>query len=113
MVLITTVSEARPYIRHRAVTQRGGVDDGGLGREVRRLRRAAGGRARPRGPAWAAAGLLHGPAAARRAQERRADGRPRRPGPGRGGAPVLAPLRRQGGLGRRGPAGGGARPRAA
>ena len=47
-----------------------------------------------------------------RAQERRADGRPRRPGPRGRGAPVAAPLRRQGRLGRRRPAGGGARPRA-
>ena len=37
---------------------------------------------------------------------------PRRPGPGRGGAPVAVPLRRQGRLGRRDPAEGGARLRA-
>src|SRR3954454_11483965 len=108
----TTVSEARPHIRPRAAMQRGEVDDGGLGGEVRRLRRAAGRRAGPRRPARAAAGLHDRPAAARRAQERRADGRPRRPGPGRGGAPVAAPLRRQGRLGRRHPAEGGAGPRA-
>src|SRR4051794_1540544 len=61
---ITTVSEVRPHIRHRAVKQRGGVDDGGLGGEVRELRRAAGRRAGPCGPARPVAGLLHGPATA-------------------------------------------------
>src|SRR3954464_12041883 len=90
----------------------GEVGDGGVGREVRRLRRAAGRRARPRRPARPAAGLHDGSPPARRAQERGADGRPRRPGPGRGGAPVLAPLRRQGRLGRRRSPGGGAGPRA-
>src|SRR5436853_5990714 len=61
--------------------QRSGVGDGGLGGEVRRLRRAAGRRARPRRPARAAACLHDRPAAARRAQERGADGRPGPPGP--------------------------------
>ena len=83
--------------------RRSGVDDGGLGGAVRGLRRAAGRRAGPRRPARPAAGLLHGPAAAGRAQERRADGGQGRPGPGRRRAPVLAPLRRQGRLGRRAP----------
>src|SRR4051812_2412809 len=92
--------------------QRSGVDDGGLGGAVRELRRAAGRRAGPCGPARPAAGLLHGPAAAGRAQERGADGGEARPGPGRRGAPVLAPLRRQGRLGRRRPAEGRARLRA-
>src|SRR4051794_9652770 len=90
----------------------GEVGDGGLGREVRRLRRAVGRHARPRRPARAAAGLRHRPAPARRAQERRADGGQGRPVPRRGRAPVPAPFRRRGRLGRRDPAEGGARPRA-
>src|SRR4051794_29421921 len=110
--LSTTVSEARPHLRHRAVMQRSGVGDGGLGGEVRRLCRAAGRRAGPRGPARAAASLHDGPPPARRARERRADGGQGRPVPRRGGAPVAAPLRRQGRLGRRDPAEGGARLRA-
>src|SRR3954452_14474257 len=52
----TTVSEARPHIRHRAVMRHSEVGDGGLGREVRRLRRAVGPHAPPRRPARAAAG---------------------------------------------------------
>src|SRR4051794_3184243 len=72
----TTVSEDRPHIRHRAVMRHGEVGDGGLGREVRRLRRAVGRHARPRRPARAAAGLHDRSPPARGAQERRADGRP-------------------------------------
>src|SRR4051794_41979023 len=85
---ITTVSEARPHIRHHAVTQRGGVDDGGLGGEVRRVRRAAGRRARPRGPARAAAGLHGGAPPPPGGPGRRAHGPPPPPPPGRGGAPA-------------------------
>src|SRR4051794_29171965 len=92
----TTVSEARPHVRPRAAMQRGEVDDGGLGGEVRRLRRAAGRRAGPRRPARAAAGRHDRAAAARRAQGRGADGGKGRAGPGRGGPPVAAPLRRRG-----------------
>ena len=104
--LSTTVSEARPHIRHRAVKQRSGVGDGGLGGAVRRLRRAAGRRAGPRRPARAAAGLL-APACCCRASAR-ASSRWRRAStrPGSGAAhQSLAPLRRQGRLGRRRPAG--------
>src|SRR4051794_16261789 len=61
----------------------GGVDDGGLGGAVRGLRRAAGRRAGSRGPARSAALLHHRPAAAGRAQERRADGGEDRPVPRR------------------------------
>src|SRR3954447_24438999 len=83
----TTVSEALPHIRHRAVKQRSGVDDGGLGGAVRELRRAAGRRAGPRGPARPAAGLLHGPAAA--------DSRTRRNGLSEADLDVLAKLAAQ------------------
>src|SRR5947199_319697 len=55
----TTVSEARPHIRHRAVMRHSEVGDGGPGREVRRPRRAVGRHAGPRRPARAAAGLRH------------------------------------------------------
>ena len=71
------------------------------------------GGAGPCEPGRVGAGLLHRAAAAGRAQEHRADGGPDRAGPGAGGAPVAAPRRGQGRMGRCGAAAGGARAGAA
>ncbi len=112
LVLLCHLPSGTPYVGYGKGKGRGQAAPGRRGAVGRLPGRDRGG-AGPCQPVCGGAGLLHRAAAAGRAQEHRADGRPDRAGPGAGGPPVAASRGGQGRMGRCGPAASGARPCAA